>query len=1000
MITSTRRRFADLDDRGDMRQISLVAITPPAAKNAAQMTDIIEGRMVRLLDLVADCGCVPDDTSPSALARNRAIIQDAITAARDSGNSGLILESRGTICVDRSLWFDADNVVLRGVAGSAPVLKMDTWGDPLILLGIDRAPAGVTLTTAHFPDAFGKLDASGAPSAGVRRGYRTGANSHVSCMFGLAALGHLHWAVPKLTVAVCYDSTENAAAGVMFGLNVGAAPSPWYVLRNESAGTIGLYYRTADATPYGGDDHSATIVAPASAGVHRVVFQLDLEAGTCIAFADGVQVTVTGTVPSGATLRANQHAPFHVNMQGPSAISASCDLSSTPAIGQTYYGLSVGVEPRYRNDGVGQPIRRIDTNTAPDDAYLFQSQLADSVFFLSLTDTAAEHAASRSVDFLGGLLVGYVKSRAFVLSPAHGAPENNGGNYLIEDLSLMGGNPNLGQVVVMANTLYPTFRRVGIGDGAVALGSWGATANYTVKLEDCSLNATETALFAYYSILEGYGLRFGRGGRATVRNYSGLIKLVDCFVEGNDFPEVFVWTGLGGQTHVIDFKTDFELAGSPSIAAFYCMTGGNFARAGTLIVEGFVWGDFPSDVPIFLLDGLDAGDRTGYFEAKHLYGSTIPDVYVEEHGVQWSGLIRSADVQAVATPVVHVGGGTGGVTVDVPDHTHTASEIADFSEAVDDRVNSLIVMGANVAKVYDDAGNTYTISSTGGAGEAADHGGLTGLGDDDHGQYLFNAPALTARNTVAIAAAGQVGMTIRAHATQGTTPLWRLRNSGDTANLAEFAAAGHLGVGVAPAIFISGGQPLIHAKASGAGSLASVQVENAASSAYFHAKGATDAGLILEDSGAASQERIFYVASDGGYLKFLSLLNDYTGNADLMAIRRDGYMNVGRGSANSTGIIAALGVQAISGSLPALVGRGAAGQSGNIVEWQDSTGAVQGTVSENGYWTTRKTAAPADAELAAGEMALWLDATNGASKLKIKAKSANGTVVTGEVALA
>jgi hypothetical protein len=40
-----------------------------------------------------------------------------------------------------------------------------------------------------------------------------------------------------------------------------------------------------------------------------------------------------------------------------------------------------------------------------------------------------------------------------------------------------------------------------------------------------------------------------------------------------------------------------------------------------------------------------------------------------------------------------------------------------------------------------------------------------------------------------------------------------------------------------------------------------------------------------------------------------------------------------------------------------------------------------------------------DTDLAAGQFGFWLDPTNGASKLMIKAKSTNGTVVTGEVAL-
>lgn len=45
-------------------------------------------------------------------------------------------------------------------------------------------------------------------------------------------------------------------------------------------------------------------------------------------------------------------------------------------------------------------------------------------------------------------------------------------------------------------------------------------------------------------------------------------------------------------------------------------------------------------------------------------------------------------------------------------------------------------------------------------------------------------------------------------------------------------------------------------------------------------------------------------------------------------------------------------------------------------------------------------AAPADASLSNGEAVLWYDQTNGAAKLMVKAKTANGTVVTGQLALA
>jgi len=62
--------------------------------------------------------------------------------------------------------------------------------------------------------------------------------------------------------------------------------------------------------------------------------------------------------------------------------------------------------------------------------------------------------------------------------------------------------------------------------------------------------------------------------------------------------------------------------------------------------------------------------------------------------------------------------------------------------------------------------------------------------------------------------------------------------------------------------------------------------------------------------------------------------------------------------------------------------------------------SAAGDVIGSGFVSTALHAAPADAALSAGQAALWFDQTNGASKLMVKAKSANGTVVTGSVTLA
>lgn len=92
-------------------------------------------------------------------------------------------------------------------------------------------------------------------------------------------------------------------------------------------------------------------------------------------------------------------------------------------------------------------------------------------------------------------------------------------------------------------------------------------------------------------------------------------------------------------------------------------------------------------------------------------------------------------------------------------------------------------------------------------------------------------------------------------------------------------------------------------------------------------------------------------------------------------------------------------VDSVQGSVVTLGVKAAGSQSASIQEWRDSSSNVLTRINKDGYLMTRKTAAPADADLATGEMALWFDSTNGAAKLMIKAKQADGTVRTGSVAL-
>lgn len=56
-------------------------------------------------------------------------------------------------------------------------------------------------------------------------------------------------------------------------------------------------------------------------------------------------------------------------------------------------------------------------------------------------------------------------------------------------------------------------------------------------------------------------------------------------------------------------------------------------------------------------------------------------------------------------------------------------------------------------------------------------------------------------------------------------------------------------------------------------------------------------------------------------------------------------------------------------------------------------------VNRDGAPLIKVGSAPADDDIQYGQCAIWFDATNGAAKVKFKARQANGTIRTGEVAL-
>lgn len=148
--------------------------------------------------------------------------------------------------------------------------------------------------------------------------------------------------------------------------------------------------------------------------------------------------------------------------------------------------------------------------------------------------------------------------------------------------------------------------------------------------------------------------------------------------------------------------------------------------------------------------------------------------------------------------------------------------------------------------------------------------------------------------------------------------------------------------------------------------------------ARVNGKAGQTANIFEVHQDAASATASVRISSTG---KLVTTRSGYLGNASLTTVEPLVVQNFGTG-VRSVAII------------------GVAAQTADQLALLDSASAVQSRFDKDGYFITKKQTAIADAQLVAGEVAIWFDSTNGAAKVKFKAKEAGGTVRTGEVALA
>jgi hypothetical protein len=237
--------------------------------------------------------------------------------------------------------------------------------------------------------------------------------------------------------------------------------------------------------------------------------------------------------------------------------------------------------------------------------------------------------------------------------------------------------------------------------------------------------------------------------------------------------------------------------------------------------------------------------------------------------------------------------------------------------------------------------------------------------------------------------------------------------SGLGGQTSQFDKAGNLGVGVAPLAPMHAGRStpgdgLILSGANGASVLPAIRISRdpALPSPAFllHfpnnsiarlATGDTVQGIGLDSPsvGFGTDAVIGFGSADGVSAATHRLVHTSAGEPRLS-------FRVAVGGVYPTQLmLAATGVTAIApqANAVALAARAAASQSQSLFEVQDAAGTIFSRFDRRGYFMTRRTTAPADADLVPSELALWFDDI--ASRFMVKAKKSDGTVCVGSVEL-
>lgn len=312
------------------------------------------------------------------------------------------------------LWVDWSSTKIRGAGSDKTVVTANGGtGSMVFVAGFDRTPDGKSFPADRRPDLKGgPLDGSIEGN-----GYRLGNGHHLAAQGSIADTGIGQWAgyydasgtrtepVRKLTIEVAFAWHGDVPQGIQLCGMLERGLPPWF----EGTGNPGsvrpwsLFFDQFDRRKIPVPEFPVLIFAigtrtgpepQAERGYDlgsgrewsidlkdcpkdtliRLVVQVDLDAAAVSAFIGpseveakpGARTDEASGWKAGTDLRFNRNEciPFKMGSDGQRLTSGKS--STDDSRGEfTVYGLSVSTRLRYRPDGPGSPLARVDTGTSP-----------------------------------------------------------------------------------------------------------------------------------------------------------------------------------------------------------------------------------------------------------------------------------------------------------------------------------------------------------------------------------------------------------------------------------------------------------------------------------------------------------------------------------------------------------------------------------------------------------------------------------------------------------